>query len=290
MLLLLTLSCQQSPTYLVFDKEEPGIDPKVFAEHLLYEDSAYVGYCSFDSERNELFYAVTNQQWDISHILWMNAKGETDTLKLNIDALWMGEPRLSPDNERLYFTAILQPEDNTEWHADFFYSDRTEMGWSKPRKFAQNSDQSEWHISFTHTNTAYFASELDGSRLKADIYYSEFENGEYKEAIKLPAGINSEYNDSDPLIAHDESFLIFHSDRPGGFGQHDLYISFKQGDKWSDPVNMGERVNTPEWEMGPSLSPDGKYLFFTRRESWNTAVPSKIYWVDTKVIKTLESQ
>jgi Tol biopolymer transport system component len=48
------------------------------------------------------------------------------------------------------------------------------------------------------------------------------------------------------------------------------------------PKNMGKNVNTEGWEMAPSLSPDGKYLFFTRRQSWNTDEPSKIYWVNIK--------
>ena len=53
---------------------------------------------------------------------------------------------------------------------------------------------------------------------------------------------------------------------------------------WTEPINMGKNINTSGWEMGPSLSPDGKYLFFTRRKSWDTNEPSKIFWVDIAII------
>src|SRR6186713_2131449 len=90
---------------------------------------------------------------------------------------------------------------------------------------------------------------------------------------------------SDPLIAPDESFLIFHSNRPGGFGikdkdvnviHCDLYISFNEAGKWTKPINMGDQINTTGIEMAPALTPDGKYFLFTRRESINTSKPSAI--------------
>jgi len=48
---------------------------------------------------------------------------------------------------------------------------------------------------------------------------------------------------------------------------------------------MGPRINTPEWEMAPSLSPDGKYLFFTRRKAFQTDAPSQILWVSIGIVE-----
>ena len=211
-------------------------------------------------------------------------------MNYNINKYWEGEPMFTQDGKRLYFTAIIPPKDNYDWHGDLYYIEKTDNGWSKPKEFELNTKTSEWHISFTQNNTAYFGSERvrkqTESRLKADIFYSIPQNGEYKEAIKLPSSINTEYNDCDPLIVLDESYLIFHSDRPGGYGDHDLYIAFRNGEnKWTEAKNMGENINTTGWEMGPSLSPDGEYLFFTRRKSQNTHEPSKIFWVDVAIIE-----
>lgn len=283
---LLLLSCYHNPVYMIFDKNLPDLTPKVFAEDLFSRDSSYIGYCSFNKKDKEFYYAITNQQWGASQILRLNSKGQIDTLNFNINEHWEGEPVFTPDTRRMYFTAILLPQNNIDWHANIYYIERTDTGWNKPKEFELNTQTSEWHISFTENNTAYFGSEREGSRLKADIFYSKPEKGKYLEAIKLPSTINTEYNDCDPLIAPDESYLIFHSDRPGGYGDHDLYISFRKGENnWTAPVNMGEKINTSGWEMGPSLSPDGKYLFFTRRESWDTKVPSKIYWVNAEIIE-----
>lgn len=278
--------CYNKPVYSIFDKQLPDTIPKIFAENIFFKDSSYIGYCTFNQNTKEFYYAITNQQWNNSQILKLTSKLQIDTIRLNISKLWEGEPVFTQDNKRMYFTAIIPPKDNQAWHADLFYIEHIGNGWSEPKEFELNSKASEWHISFTKNNVAYFGSKREGSRLRADIFYSKPVDGEYKEAIKLPSSINTEYNDCDPLIAPDESYLIFHSDRPGGYGEHDLYITFRKGEnKWTEPVNMGKEINTSGWEMGPSLSPDGKYLFFTRRKSWDTKEPSKIFWVDIAIIE-----
>jgi len=51
-------------------------------------------------------------------------------------------------------------------------------------------------------------------------------------------------------------------------------------DPWTEPVNMGEEINSPESENRPSVTPDGKYFFFTSNKTGNR----EIYWVDAKII------
>ena len=138
----------------------------------------------------------------------------------------------------------------------------------------------------TDNNVIYFTSEREKgtSALHGDIYRIELVGDKFINRKKLPYPINTDFNDSDPLIAPDESFLIFHSDRPGGFGEHDLYISFNVKGKWTDPVNMGDTINTKGWEMAPALTPDGKYLLYTHRKAMITSEPAKIYWVSAGII------
>lgn len=281
--------CSQNSVYLIFDNDIPGTVPKIFAKNIFDKDSSYIGYCSFYNKGEEFYYAITNRQWNTSQILKLTSDKQIDTLHLNINAQWIGEPMFTLDEKRMYFTAIAEPLENLDWHADLFYIEIKDDGWSEPKNFELNSLKSEWHISFTKNNVAYFGSERDGARLSADLFYSKLEDGKYKKAIKLPSKINSQYNDCDPLISPDESYLIFHSDRPGGYGEHDLYVAFRKGENdWTEPENLGGNINTDGWEMGPSISPDGKYLFFTRRKSWNTDEPSKIYWVDISIIENMK--
>lgn len=76
--------------------------------------------------------------------------------------------------------------------------------------------------------------------------------------------INSKYADGGCFITYDQNYLIFTSDRKGGMGNCDLWISQRKGDIWSEPVNMGAPINTAGYEGFPSLSPDGNTIFFVR--------------------------
>jgi hypothetical protein len=282
------LAAQRGDGYKLFDAGLPGLEPKVFAKNLLYGDHAYPGYQTFDETGQEFYYAVTDRDWQSSRIRHISAKAPSkiDTLLLTNDK-WEGEPFITYDGSRMFFTAIMPPTDHP-WQSDLYYVDKTATGWSIPHLLPPpvNTQSSEWHASLTREGVLYFCSERDGDRLRGNVFRAIPENGEFRKVEKLPPPINTEYNDCDPLIAPDESFLIFHSNRPGGFGEHDLYISFRNGHgQWSDPRNMGPSINTPAWEMAPSLSPDGKFLFFTRRKAFQTDEPSQILWVSIKIIE-----
>jgi Tol biopolymer transport system component len=209
------------------------------------------------------------------------------------DRHYEGEPFITRDGKTLYFMAVLPPAEGEKWNANQYRVHRNGKSWSAPETLDStiNSKGSEWHISITDRGILYFTSEREKetSALYGDIYRAEIKQDHFVNLTKLPYPINTEYNDSDPLIAPDESFLIFHSDRPGGFGEHDLYICFNRKGKWSVPINMGKTINTDSWEMAPSLTPDGKYLLFTRRKAMVTDEPARIYWVSSSILKRYEN-
>jgi Tol biopolymer transport system component len=124
----------------------------------------------------------------------------------------------------------------------------------------------------------------------------------------LGSGINSEFNDWCPYIDPDEEYLIFSSNRPGGYGRLDLWVSFRQPDEtWGEPLNLGPEINSDDNERFPHMSPDGKYLFFVSKKTpfeELTREPvkikdlnemsrsitnglSNIYWVDAGIIEEL---
>jgi len=120
-----------------------------------------------------------------------------------------------------------------------------------------------------------------------DLYKSIPVNGEYLTFDKLSGNINSNDHDNSPYIAKDESNLIFASNRPGGFGYHDLYISFKNSDgSWNSAVNMGNLMNNVSEDSSPRLSSDGKYLFFTSARTSND-YGYNAYWVDAQIIQNV---
>jgi outer membrane protein OmpA-like peptidoglycan-associated protein len=73
---------------------------------------------------------------------------------------------------------------------------------------------------------------------------------------------NSEFDDCHPALNIDGDKLYFASNRPGGFGGMDIYVSYKLGDSWSDPVNLGPKVNTAGNEIFPFVHADNT-LYFT---------------------------
>ena len=270
----------------------PGTKPKIFAPGVFTLPERYEQYSCFSRDGKEYYLSITDDRWNYLRILrseWQGDKwGPLEPVSFARDGRTGGEPFITCDNQELYFVSDRHHE--TPWHSEIYKVRRTKTGWSEPIRLPApiNSKASQWHPTLTKDGTIYFGSEREGGALKADIYFSRLEGGEYKTVHKLGGLINTAYNDCDPLIAPDESWLIFHSDRPGGFGEHDLYISYRQKDgTWSDPKNMGPDINTAQWEMGPALSADGKYLFFTRRKAFYPGEPSKVFWVDASIIDKL---
>jgi WD40-like Beta Propeller Repeat len=96
-----------------------------------------------------------------------------------------------------------------------------------------------------------------------NITHADFVFGE---PINLGAQINSPGTDASPLVTPDGLQLYYGSDREGGLGGLDLWMSTRAttDDEWAEPVNLGEPFNTPDWDAGPSLSADGLDLYFAR--------------------------
>lgn len=97
----------------------------------------------------------------------------------------------------------------------------------------------------------------------SDIYYSTYDGNRWSKCVKLNKNINTKYWESHAFISEDESLLIFASDRPGGSGGLDLYLSRKKNGEWGFPINLGPEINTPFNEERPFLINKGKTLFFS---------------------------
>jgi outer membrane protein OmpA-like peptidoglycan-associated protein len=94
----------------------------------------------------------------------------------------------------------------------------------------------------------------------AKIYAIALENGKWSNAQDLSINSN-DFTNMHPTVTKDGKTMYFVSNRPGGFGGTDLYMSAKTGEKWSDPVNLGPKINTAGNEQFPYLSSEG-YLYF----------------------------
>jgi len=116
----------------------------------------------------------------------------------------------------------------------------------------------------------------------ADIYCCKPADGKYAVCEKMSGNVNSTAYDFNPFIDSEEKILIFSSQRPGGFGKTDMYVSFRNADgTWTQAVNLGPRFNSAAEESFPMITPDGKYFFFCREGE----LGFNPYWVDAKIIE-----
>jgi hypothetical protein len=153
---------------------------------------------------------------------------------------------------------------------DIWVMDKTATGWSQPRNLGApvNSEESEYFPTLTNDGTLYFGSRRAGGKGGVDLYRSRLVNGKYEEPEDLGDAINTQFDEYEPFIARDESFLIFMAGgRPDGLGGFDLYISYNRNGQWTKPKNLGAPINSPADELSPRITPDGKYFFWASSRS-----------------------
>lgn len=184
------------------------------------------------------------------------------------------EPSVSPDGMTLYFANK--------------YMERTSVGWSELKALGAPFEDILIMRSAVASNGTYYFDTYN-RELDIPLRYSRLIDGKYEQPKSLGQQFATGNYNAHPFIAPDESYIIWDSRREGGYGTSDLYISFRTADdSWGPAINMGDKINTTSAENYPSVSPDGKYLFFDRRDqSENNEPDVDIYWVDTQVIEIL---
>jgi len=172
------------------------------------------------------------------------------------------------------------------------YLERTDSGWSKIKSLGPMFDREDlgiMRLSASAKGTYVF----DDYKNNDVIRISRIKDGKREEPKLLGKEINTGKWTAHPFIASDESYLMWDSEREGGYGSSDLYISFRQKDgSWGAAINMGDKINTALTENASIMTPDGKYLLFGRseekvREDGSTYWVSQRHWVDAQVIENL---
>jgi outer membrane protein OmpA-like peptidoglycan-associated protein len=113
------------------------------------------------------------------------------------------------------------------------------------------------------------------------------QKGKWRSPVTISKNINSKFNEGTCTISADGRKLIFTScTGRKGFGSCDLFVSEKVGNDWGEPVNLGPNVNSYEWESQPTLSADGRTLYFVsdrrgglgRRDIWFSTLDANGQW------------
>ena len=316
--ILLFTFCQKEGIFPVLKgaylgQKPPGMTPEIFAPGIIstgYHD----GCITFSPDGRELFYHFgglgrmailcmkqEDKRWTAPQVASFSGKYRD------------GEPHFSNDGNKLLFRSNRPLEGKGEpmESTDIWIVERSEDGWGEPRNPGPiiNSQKDDLYPTITKSGDLYFASNRDGGW---DIYIAKYANGRYAKPVKLSNAINSEFGDWDAFLAPDESYIIFGSNgRSDGLGESDLYISFRKEDgTWTKSKNMGSQINTFYREVDPSVSPDGKYIFFRSNRRIHKSYSetsltydeitkilnspgngeADIYWVDAKMIENLKPE
>jgi hypothetical protein len=190
-----------------------------------------------------------------------------------------GEPSFSFDGKRIYlFASGVQ---NQVGSIDIAYSEKTATGWSTPQSMGNppNLVQDQYHPCIVADTSVYF------STSSGDIARCQYRNGRYLPRVILPFPVNQSNTTQtwgDPYVSPDESYLIFKSTRTGSLGQNDIYISYRKADgSWTNPKNLGNKINTRNDERTGDITPDGKYMTFGSNNA--------MMWVSASFIETLRN-
>jgi WD40-like Beta Propeller Repeat len=287
-----------SPPY--FGQPTPGVTPEKFAPGAVSTDAIELNGV-FTPDGRELFFTRIVDGIDtIHHSVFRDGKW-SDPKPLS---LFPGGARavavdmsVSPDGRELYFLGQYRQEPaQKEPGSDIWVSRRADGGWATatlvPAPVSTSAE--ELYPVVVADGSLFFSSNReDGKHLH--LYRAPRQgDGSFSGPTKLgPPIADEEFGTGDTFVAPDESYMILSSRRPPGFGNGDLFVAFRQKDgRWGTPVNLGPAINTSEHEFCPMATPDGKFLFFSRRwgATWETTTAGDLYWVDARVLDQFRSQ
>ncbi len=270
-------------------QKPPGMTPELFAPGIITTDASEG--CSGWGKDMEYF--IFQRRIDEKRLLYiMNQNSgvwSAPELLPFSEKYQVGDFTVAPDGKTMVFASRIPIDEigSEIERVNIWSVEKTKAGWTEPEHIGLeiNTKYHESYPCLAANGNLYFFSRRPGGYGDSDLYMSQFSRGKFQSPVNLGPKLNTEYHEWDTYIAPDESYMIYCSTMPGGLGDDDLYVTFKQQDgSWSEPVHMGAEINTDKSENRPYVSTDGKYFFYTSTVRGNR----DIYWVDAKIIKKLK--
>ena len=173
----------------------------------------------------------------------------------------------SPDGQRMAFTLMNY---NHSFYALVFVRQKNGV-WSKPEvaPFSGRYHDGEPHFSLDGTRLFFNSNRpLEGQepRKDFDIWVVQGNKSGWGMPVNLGPPVNSDKNEVNPAVSQNGN-LYFSSNRDGGKGKNDIYLSKLIDGKYAEPENLGDAVNTSFFESGPYIAPDESYIIFNRYRS-----------------------
>jgi hypothetical protein len=248
---------------------EPSDSVRLLAPNIV-SSSLFESNGTFSSDGSQFYYTVG-----------LPNRGQIVFLELNENNSWSEprfaefsskfsevDPMFSPDGSKLYFTSDRPISDTTKLtRNNIWFVEKTKGGWSKPQ-IVRLTETGDYYSSITNNGDIYFNTWSTG-----DIYKGVKTDSTYF-IERLSDVINLDKTVGDPFIAPNEDYLIFRGNNlKNSVGSFDLYISFKIDNKWTDPMNLGEPINSKARESCPYVTANGELFIFSSTRLINEYEP-----------------
>ena len=297
-LLSVFTSCQDSEklNITLLSDQIPTVTPTIFGEGIISTDDYNEGSIVFNPDMSELYFNRAKPAEGYKHNIysmklidgkWSEpALASFSTNKENKDV----HPRISSNGDRIYFGSARPLNDSSKSSGlHQWYVEKNNGVWEAPKLLLPKLFDNDWImcVSPAINGNLYFTSKEKEDKLENEAsYYAINTNGRYDSIIRMNEAVNlSGKWRAHPYIAPDESYIIFDAETTDIPNNNDLFISFNNNGTWSKARSLGPKINTKISESGATVSPDGKYLFFSRteekdNEDGGTYWKSDLYWVD----------
>jgi glyoxylase-like metal-dependent hydrolase (beta-lactamase superfamily II) len=261
-------------------QKPPGLKPEIFAPGIVSSAKAAEFGVTFSPDGREMYFT---RRVDGGQNTIMVSRWEKDGWTAPEEAAFAkgfpsNEPYITPDGRKLYFGCNrTRPGAERAEYAIWVVERAAAGAWSEPRYHGPGM-----FVSAARNGNLYMTDVAALVNPDRPVVVYPWTGDRFGAPQRLGGGVNAPVVADHAYVAPDDSYILFDSPvRPGSQGGYgDLYICFKKPDgTWGEALNLGDAINTPATNFGPTVTPDGKYIFYcTRRD---------IYWVSTKVIDDL---
>ena len=176
-------------------------------------------------------------------------------------------PAFAIDEKTIYITKRMGNLSDNRPNEDLYFAELNDESWDKVKDIGPpiNTIENEGAFSISSDgNYIFFTScSRNGGKGQCDIWLTSKKNNRWDEPKNLQSPINTKYWESQPSISSDGRMLYFSSDRPGGYGGTDIWVSEFSNSGWSAPKNLGPAVNTSKDEQFPFIHSDNRTLYFS---------------------------
>jgi dipeptidyl aminopeptidase/acylaminoacyl peptidase len=264
MVILVGCSSDEKAALAPYAAQEPLTEPRIFQEGLLSTNQEQ--NVSFTPDGKFVIYEKANNSEGIMYISeYKDGKWiEPSIPSFAQEGESEGNAYISPDGQRLFFTSTRKVDGRSQGGYDLWYVDKVDNGWGEPQNVGSpiNTSGEEVYPAVAANGNMYYNS-LNPSNGVLAIFKSEYKDGAYTKPELLSEEINGDTHVLTPFIAPDESYIIFCKTTIDD--EADLYISYQDEGRWSVAEKLSDKINsTSNKEVGPYVSPNGEYFFFSR--------------------------